>query len=68
MRDCENCFFFDDYTLNCCCYKECDDPSLDIAECDDLINAAEAAFDEYLAECTADYFELCSVLRAENKL
>lgn len=28
-------------------YDETDD--------DDLIDAAEAAFDEYLAECTADY-------------
>lgn len=58
MRDCEHCFFYDDYTLTCCCHKECDDPSLDISECDDLIDAAEAAFDDYLAECTADYSEL----------
>lgn len=65
MRDCENCFFYDDYTLTCCCHKECD-PSLDISECDDLIDAAEAAFDEYLAECTADYSELCSV-RAQQR-
>lgn len=64
--DCENCFFYDDYTLTCCCHKECDDPSLDISECDDLIDAAEAAFDEYLAECTADYSELCSV-RAQSR-
>lgn len=33
---------------------------------DDLIDAAEAAFDEYLAECTADYSELCSV-RAQSR-
>lgn len=45
VRDCENCFFYDDYTLNCCCHKECDYPSLDISDCDDLIDAAEAAFD-----------------------
>ena len=32
--DCENCFFYDDYTLTCCCHKECDDPSLDISECE----------------------------------
>lgn len=64
--DCENCFFYDDYTLTCCCHEECDDPSLDIAECDDLIDAAEAAFDDYLAECTADYSELCSV-RAQSR-
>ena len=66
VLDCENCFFYDDYTLTCCCYKECDDPSLDIQECDDLIDAAEAAFDDYLAECTADYSELCSV-RAQSR-
>ena len=29
-------------------------------------DAAEAAFDEYLAECTADYSELCSV-RAQSR-
>ena len=34
-------------------YDETDD--------DGLIDAAEAAFDEYHAECTADYSELCSV-------
>lgn len=28
---------------------------------DDLIDAAEAAFDEYLAECTADYSEACRI-------
>ena len=39
-------------------YDETDD--------DDLIDAAEAAFDEYLAECTADYSELCSV-RAQQR-
>lgn len=39
-------------------YDETDD--------DDLIDAAEAAFDEYLAECTADYSELCSV-RAQSR-
>lgn len=39
-------------------YAETDD--------DDLIDAAEAAFDEYLAECTADYSELCSV-RAQRR-
>ncbi len=64
--DCENCFFYDDYTLTCCCHKECDDPSLDISECDDLIDAAEAAFDDYLAECTAYYSELCSA-RAQSR-
>ena len=31
-----------------------------------MIDAAEAAFDEYLAECTADYSELCSV-RAQSR-
>jgi hypothetical protein len=56
VSDCENCFFYDDYTLTCCCHEECDD----------LIDAAEAAFDEYLAECTADYSELCSV-RAQSR-
>ncbi len=40
-------------------YDETDD--------DDLIDAAEAAFDEYLAECTADYSELCSV-RAQQRV
>ena len=39
-------------------YDETDD--------DDLIDAAEAAFDEYLAECTADYSELCSI-RAQQR-
>lgn len=39
-------------------YDETDD--------DDLIDAAEAAFDEYLAESTADYSELCSV-RAQQR-
>ena len=39
-------------------YDETDD--------DDLVDAAEAAFDEYLAECTADYSELCSV-RAQSR-
>lgn len=39
-------------------YDETDD--------DDLIDAAEAAFDEYLAEYTADYSELCSV-RAQSR-
>lgn len=34
---------------------------------DDLIDAAEAAFDEYLAECTADYSELCSVRSQSRK-
>lgn len=33
---------------------------------DDLIDAAEAAFDEYLAECTTEYSELCSV-RAQQR-
>ena len=66
VRDCENCFFYDDYTLTCCCHEECDDLSLDISECDDLIDAAEAAFDEYLAECIADYSDLCSV-RAQSR-
>ena len=40
--------------------------SVDISECDDLIDAAEAAFDEYLAECTAEYSELCS-FRAQSR-
>lgn len=39
-------------------YDETDD--------DDLIDAAEAAFDEYLADCTADYSQLCSV-RAQSR-
>ncbi len=39
-------------------YVDCSD--------DDLIDAAEAAFDDYLAECTADYSELCSV-RAQHR-
>lgn len=43
-----------------------DDLTFDIYEDDDLIDAAEAAFDEYLAECTADYSELCSV-RAQSR-
>lgn len=34
---------------------------------DDLIDAAEAAFDEYLAECTADYSELCSVRAQQSR-
>jgi len=52
--------------LTCCCYEECDDPSLDISECDDLIDAAEAAFDEYLNATTNAYSELCSV-RAQSR-
>lgn len=43
-----------------------DDLTFDIDEDDDLIDAAEAAFDEYLAECTAEYSELCSV-RAQQR-
>lgn len=34
-------------------YDETDD--------DDLIDAAEAAFDEYLAQCAADYSEACRI-------
>ena len=34
-------------------YDETDD--------DDLIDAAEAAIDEYLAQCTADYSEACRI-------
>lgn len=34
---------------------------------DDLIDAAEAAFDDYLAECTADYSELCSVRAQQSR-
>lgn len=56
MRDCENCYFYDDYTLTSCCHKECDD----------LIEAAEAAFDEYLNATTNAYSELCSV-RAQSR-
>lgn len=33
---------------------------------DDLIDAAEAAFDDYLAECTADYSEACRI-RAQKR-
>ena len=44
-----------------------DDLTFDIDEDDDLIDAAEAAFDDYLAECTADYSELCSVRAQQSR-